>query len=61
MSMPRGVFVLARTGSGRPALQHRVLETDIDTTVCGLNMKLWSRSYNKTCFTAIYCKKCAKR
>lgn len=58
--MPNPVYVLARTASGRPALQHRLLQTDKDITACGLNMSRWSRVYSHTCFSSIYCKKCAR-
>lgn len=51
-------YVLARTSSGRPALQHRT--EDHDQTLCGLDITKWSRAYTPTAIKEILCKKCSR-
>ncbi|QDP44109.1 hypothetical protein SEA_JENOS_59 [Microbacterium phage Jenos] len=54
------MFVLARTGKGRPTLQHGLAE-DGQRTVCGLDVTVWSRAYQPKAIPEILCRKCAKR
>lgn len=51
-------FILARTVTGRPALQHSLAD-DGRMTKCGLDSHRWSRAYTETAVTPILCKKCA--
>ena len=51
-------FVVARTASGRPSLQHITL--DLDTTKCGMDISRWSRAYSSTPIKEILCKKCGQ-
>ncbi|AUX83207.1 hypothetical protein SEA_REDFIELD_57 [Microbacterium phage Redfield] len=53
-------FILARTGKGRPTLQHALADDGVHT-VCGLDVTAWSRAYQKHPITEIVCRKCAKR
>ena len=52
------MYALARSATGRPTLQHRT--TDMNTTLCGLDMTSWSRAYQATPIREILCKKCRK-
>lgn len=51
-------FILARTATGRPALQHSLAD-DGRTTKCGLDSHRWSRAYTPQPVLPILCKKCA--
>lgn len=56
------MYVIARTGKGRPTLQHRLI-TDDDggqTTACGMDIMLWSRAYQNRPIVQVYCKRCNK-
>lgn len=53
-------YILARTGRGRPTLQH-CLADDGFHTVCGLDVSFWSRAYQSKPIPEIVCRKCAKR
>lgn len=52
------MYALARSATGRPTLQHRT--TDMNTTLCGLDMTSWSRAYQAVPIREILCKKCGK-
>lgn len=52
-------FVVARTGSGRPSLQH--FTEDHEVAICGLDMTAWSRHYTRYGFKEILCKNCARK
>lgn len=52
-------YVVARTGAGRPSLQH--FTEDHDVTVCGRDITGWSRAYMRGKIKEIFCKKCAVR
>lgn len=58
--MSTNVYVLARTGSGRPSLQHRLIqgEQGEQFTACGMDTQFWSRAYQRTAITQILCKRC---
>lgn len=45
-------FILARTATGRPALQHSLAD-DGRATKCGLDSHRWSRAYTETAVTPI--------
>lgn len=51
------IFIIARTASGRPSLQH-ALSGDHVTTRCGLDTTLWSRAYQAMPISQVVCKKC---
>lgn len=52
-------FVIARTGSGRPALMHAIAPDD--WTQCGLDIRAWSKSYHHDAIPNFLCKRCAKK
>lgn len=52
-------YVVARTGAGRPSLQHHT--EDMTKTTCGLDISVWSRAYMKSPIKEILCRKCAKK
>ena len=52
------MYLLARTSSGRPALQHKTL--NFDDTLCGLDTRGWSKAYTGKPISQILCKKCEK-
>ena len=52
------MYALARSSTGRPTLQHKT--DDMNTTLCGLDMRGWSRAYQPTPIREILCKKCGK-
>lgn len=55
------MYVLARTPSRRPTLQHVVsVNEDGERTACGLDITQWSRAYQPAPIAAILCLKCAK-
>ncbi|AUX83144.1 hypothetical protein SEA_PHRIENDS_57 [Microbacterium phage Phriends] len=53
-------YILARTGKGRPTLQHALADDGLHT-VCGLSVVFWSRAYQSKPITEIICRRCAKR
>lgn len=53
------IYTIARTGHGRPTLQH-ILTDSYDKTACGLDISTWSRSYQKYALSEILCKSCAR-
>lgn len=53
-------FVIARTASKRPSLQHILHPSDDESTLCGLNIRLWSRAYQKTAISQILCVRCGR-
>jgi len=56
------MYAIARTGKGRPTLQHRIVTNDlgIQTTACGRDIELWSRAYQAKVIVQVYCKQCNK-
>lgn len=54
------MFVIARTTSKRPSLQHILHPDDPDYTLCGLNISLWSRAYQRSVISAVLCMKCGR-
>lgn len=52
-------YVIARTGRGRPTLQHRLI-VDSDQTACGLDVTQWSRAYSAYPIAQVLCKKCER-
>jgi DNA invertase Pin-like site-specific DNA recombinase len=57
---PAIVYVVARTGNGRPALQHVVSAVGNSDTLCGYDMSDWSRFYMATQLSILLCKKCLR-
>lgn len=61
-------YVIARTRSNRPSLQH-ALSTGPNTlnvkaeymTACGIYMYGWSRAYQNKVIPEIFCYRCAKK
>jgi len=55
-------FVLARTPSRRPTLQHVFVlnEDGREASACGLDLTQWSRAYQPAPIRAILCMKCAR-
>jgi hypothetical protein len=51
-------FVVARTASKRPSLQH--FTPDHDKTLCGMDITVWSRAYMPEPIREILCVKCLK-
>jgi hypothetical protein len=51
-------YVVARTMSKRPSLQH--FTPDHNKTSCGLDISGWSRAYMRTEIKEILCIKCKK-
>jgi hypothetical protein len=51
-------YVVARTMSKRPSLQH--FTSDHDQTACGLDIRGWSRAYMKVEIREIFCLKCRR-
>lgn len=51
-------YVVARTMSKRPSLQH--FTQDHDQTACGLDIRGWSRAYMKVEIKEIFCLKCRR-
>jgi hypothetical protein len=55
----RRTFVVARSGMRRRAtLMHRLLDGQKEMTVCGVDIRLWSRSYTHQELEAILCRRC---
>jgi hypothetical protein len=54
-------FILARTGAGRPTLQHVLREDNNSLTECGTDVTFWSWAYQAQAIPQIICKKCAKK
>lgn len=54
-------YVIARTGRGRPTLQHELSPQLDGLTLCGLDISWWSRAYQRKAIPEILCKKCNKR
>lgn len=54
-------YVLARTPSKRPTLQHAMDERRSTHTACGLPISTWSRAYQDRPIKVILCKRCAHK
>lgn len=54
------MYAIARTGKGRPTLQHRIVsdEFGIQVTACGRDIGGWSRAYQAHVIPQVYCKQC---
>lgn len=51
----RGVYVVARNSSGRPVLQHKLIDGQATHTSCGQDVTPWSRQYTHIRLEAILC------
>lgn len=60
------IFIVARTQSGRPTLQHRVDTStgaralEVGFTACGLDFRQWSRAVQNEPIREVLCLKCGK-
>jgi len=52
------VYVIARTGAGRPTLQHLLLDDQASVTACGIDMRPWSRHFMRQPISEILCLRC---
>jgi len=53
-------YVVARTGHDRPALQHIVGEVGDNGTICGIDMRGWTRFFMATQLSVLLCKRCQR-
>ncbi len=55
-------YVIARTGRGRPTLQHRLQDTEghVHLTACGVEVDDWSRAYQASPIPQVLCIRCRK-
>lgn len=49
------VYVIARTGAGRPSLQHLLPPGVGSVTACGINVSQWSRAYTHQPIPQVLC------
>lgn len=54
------MWALARTGTRRPSLMHKLRDDAIHLTLCGLDMSGWSRAYFETPIPQVECLRCRK-
>jgi hypothetical protein len=55
----QSAYVVARNASGRPTLQHKLLDGGTALTLCGRNVSAWSCAYMHKKIDAIICRRCA--
>jgi len=51
-------YIVARSAAGRPTLQHAL--AGWNTTLCGIDVRGWSRAYQENPIPEIVCKKCRR-
>ena len=56
------MYIIARTGKGRPTLQHRLIagEDGSHITACGMDVSIWSRAYSNKPIPQVLCIRCRK-
>lgn len=57
------MYIIARTASKRPSLQHRLVlgdDTDKHVTACGIDVSMWSRAYQNKPIPQVLCIRCRK-
>lgn len=54
------VYIVARSFSGRPTLQHKLKSRSSAHTLCGTDTSEWSRAYQTEPIKAILCRRCDK-
>lgn len=57
-SVRSGIYVIARTASGRPSLQHILSAYRPGYTQCGQGTTHWSLAYQPEPLLPVLCKKC---
>lgn len=57
----RHAYVIARNSSGRPTLQHLLIDGQGSVTACGCDTSAWSRAYQPKAIEAILCRRSACR
>lgn len=50
------VYVVARNGSDRPTLQHKLVDGTATRTLCGRDISSWSRAYQASPIDVILCR-----
>ena len=51
----KNLFVIARNASGRPCLQHKLVDGQTERTACGRDLSNWSRELIRQRLDAILC------
>jgi hypothetical protein len=57
----KGVYVIARNASGRPTLQHKLVDGQASMTCCGTDTSEWSRAFQSKRIEEILCRREACR
>lgn len=55
----RDTYTIARSGGGRPTLQHRLLPGNANITACGVHVDQWSRAYQTQPIEQVLCRRVA--
>ena len=53
-------YIISRNAKKRPTLMHAINPHDISLTLCGINLKGWSRVYFKAPIEPLLCLTCKK-
>ena len=53
-----GAFVISRNVHKRPTLIHKVNVNDRNTSLCGIDMRSWSKHYMRQPFEELLCLRC---
>lgn len=54
------MYIIARTASKRPTLQHILYGGSVTLTLCGISARRWSRVYMGTEIPTLLCRRCQK-
>lgn len=54
------MYIIARTVSKRPTLQHILHDDSVTYTLCGLSACMWSRVYMEEEIAIMLCRRCQK-
>lgn len=54
----KNIYVIARSGYGRPTLQHLLLDDQASVTACGLRTHGWSRHFMTRPIREVLCLRC---
>jgi len=57
----KSFYVLARSGGGRPTLQHKMIDGQTEYTACGLLVEAWSRAFMPKAIEQVLCRRGACR
>jgi len=55
-NLVKTLYVVSRSGAGRPCLQHRVAADSMVRTACGHDISMWSRAYRIDRIEVILCR-----